>query len=746
MPSLREDGRRAVTVSLRGTRGWKTIPNQPDLPDHDIGYLDYLMENKPQTIKRAKRREVMRFGDGYLVMGNSKLGDSRSQYQVQMVDGKWDCTCYHSDHGDSRSRNTCTHVVGVWLYLKSSADMGSDAQQQDEEEVEVGLPLESSQSVEEEEPPKPKKGGGKKKAKGKGNRKKKKSKAKKAKAAPRPEVTDPGILLPSHPSLIPTGWADPPEWLSEYRPHQWDAAQEAHEAIQAGARVIYLDAPTGSGKTGIADLITRMQQRRGVYLCSSKQLQDQVLGDFPYSRVLKGRANYQTINYPRSFPEITCDDCTGNFDSGDDSCDLCPSMKKCPYRVAKQLALGAQLGVLNTAYWIREANYVGGFARPAKPDDPNPIKAAGGLFIVDECDTLEDALLGFVDFRLTRRMMKTLGMTTEPPKKGSHRQTISKWIIDELVPIIAAEASKQPRSIEGERARRRLNAYLEEAALVAGEYAEDEEERWIRDNDEAPLSLKPVLVTRHGRELLWPHMGTTVMMSATIISDHELTDSLGVDRQTYTIQVPMTFPVENMPIVVAPVASMKGGIRVAKENGEADKLAHAIVRVCELHPDVRILIHTVSYDLARHIIMRVRQRINRPWFTYNDARERDQALAAYRATERAVMFAPSFDRGVDLKGDDCRVVVVAKMPKPYIGDARVKARANMPGGDEWYAVQTIRTLVQMTGRGMRSADDHCTSYILDADFMEYQRRYHSLLPKWWRAALNNRFKVRQLSD
>jgi len=246
--------------------------------------------------------------------------------------------------------------------------------------------------------------------------------------------------------------------------------------------------------------------------------------------------------------------------------------------------------------------------------------------------------------------------------------------------------------------------------------------------------------------MIWPHIGTAVLMSATIVSPDELSESLGVDRQTYTVEVPMTFPIDNMPIHVAPVASMRGGIAKAKENGEADKLAHAIVRVCELHPDVRILVHTVSYDLARYIIMRVRQHINRPWFTYNNASEREGALAAYRATDRSVIFAPSFDRGVDLKGDDCRVVIVAKMPKPYMGDERVKRRLYQSDGDEWYAVQTIRTLVQMTGRGMRSADDHCTSYILDADFLEYQRRYHALLPRWWRACLNNRFKVRQLSD
>lgn len=42
----------------------------------------------------------------------------------------------------------------------------------------------------------------------------------------------------------------------------------------------------------------------------------------------------------------------------------------------------------------------------------------------------------------------------------------------------------------------------------------------------------------------------------------------------------------------------------------------------------------------------------------------------------------------------------------------------------------------MTGRGMRSDDDFCESYILDTQFHNnIWRRYRGLLPSWWKEAV-----------
>jgi len=121
--------------------------------------------------------------------------------------------------------------------------------------------------------------------------------------------------------------------------------------------------------------------------------------------------------------------------------------------------------------------------------------------------------------------------------------------------------------------------------------------------------------------------------------------------------------------------------------------------------------------------------------TYRNARERDTTLAKFLASDNTVLFAPSFDRGIDLVGDQCRVIVIAKVPYPYLGDKQVSKRLYTRGGQVWYAMQTVRTIVQMSGRAMRSAEDHAETYILDSKFIDVWKENKRMFPGWWRDAV-----------
>jgi Rad3-related DNA helicase len=95
------------------------------------------------------------------------------------------------------------------------------------------------------------------------------------------------------------------------------------------------------------------------------------------------------------------------------------------------------------------------------------------------------------------------------------------------------------------------------------------------------------------------------------------------------------------------------------------------------------------------------------------------------------------ERGVNLPGDLCRVAVVMKVPFLNLGDKQISTRlhSDKKSGQLWYNVSAIRTLVQMCGRGIRSAEDRCSIYILDAQFERLYRENKYLFPEWWRAAL-----------
>ena len=123
---------------------------------------------------------------------------------------------------------------------------------------------------------------------------------------------------------------------------------------------------------------------------------------------------------------------------------------------------------------------------------------------------------------------------------------------------------------------------------------------------------------------------------------------------------------------------------------------------------------------------------------YDSAQDRESKLDEFKsAAPGAVLVASSMDRGVDLPDDQCRVVVIMKTPFLNLGDKQISTRlhSDKKGGQLWYNVNAIRTLVQMTGRGMRSPEDYCQTYILDEQFGRLYRENKFLFPEWWRAAL-----------
>ncbi len=518
-----------------------------------------------------------------------------------------------------------------------------------------------------------------------------------------------------------------PEWVKEIRPHQVDAIQETVEAFRSGKKAVYVDAPTGSGKTLIAEIVRRELNDKTLYVCSDKSLMDQFKRDFPYAKLLKGRANYPTLDGKNQ----TAEDCTSNDPT--DQCWYCNPMHECPYRVAKQQAMRAPLAVTNTAFLLAEGNTVGNFS--GQP-----------LIVADECDTLEKMLMGYVEFEVSRSRIRDMGM--EEPGKGIHKPTMVKWL-DEF----AVNTYRVMQDTTDAKKLRSLGRLFEDTQRIKAELqreidkqqSDDAQGRWIRlyDDKNGGLHYKPVMVDTYGTRNLWRHGHKWLLMSATVISAAEMADSLGMPYDYHVVNVPMTFPVENRQVIMAPVANV-----VYKEMHQAiPRLVAAIAAVMRKHPGDRILVHTVSYKLAKDLqdgLRNVDTGGPRRIITYSDGQNRERVLAEYKRTPGCVMLAPSMARGIDLPGDLCRVQVIAKVPFLSLGDTQVSRRTHMPGGDVWYAVQAIRDIVQMTGRAVRSKDDWAVTYIFDAQFSSnLWRKNKMLFPAWWRESVVTNVNIRE---
>ena len=510
-----------------------------------------------------------------------------------------------------------------------------------------------------------------------------------------------------------------PSWVTEIRPHQATAVREIVEAFDAGVKVVFLDAPTGSGKTLIGELVRRELNKSALYVCSSLTLQDQILRDFPYARVIKGRANYPVF-YSDIGADRTAADCTLP------DCGLCPSAEVCPYTVAKRAAVAADLAVLNTTYMLYETN--------------KSRHEFGGraLVIADECDLLESELMRFIELDISARTFADCDV--QVPPKGIHYKTLQRLLEDSFLPAVSRRIStlkNMPSSETIIDRLRHLNQVQTQVKMVAKNLTDG---NWVRDsNRDGGLVMKPISVAGYGQSNIWKHGDQFLCMSASIISADQMATDLGLaDHEWELVTVPMTFPVENRPITAVGIANLKRD-RTAEDEAA---LIEALVVIRRRHPDERILVHSVSYELTKLIVDGLHGH-GVATISYSSTAGRAKALKDYRKSRAGMMVAPSMDRGVDFKGDECRVVVICKVPFPYLGDPQISGRMHAYGGRDWYQTQTIRTLVQMTGRGVRSADDHAHSYILDKQFLRIHRENKRLFPKWWLEALNAAVSTKQ---
>lgn len=526
-----------------------------------------------------------------------------------------------------------------------------------------------------------------------------------------------------------------PGHFHEFRENQWFAIQETKERFESGDDVVFLEAPTGSGKSLIGETVRRLFELDALYCCTTKALQDQFKDNFEYGQVLKGRSNYLTelgnVNefgqpHDRSWSAITCADCT--YDPKKGECNWCGIFSFCPFQVAKRRAREAQLAILNTSLFLNDAQHSQNFNKR-------------GLVIIDEADLLEEELMGQVEVDITPSRLEKLGIS--PPRYRTKQETWKPWIGEVAIPNLDVYVAGLPKPWEEKLSARdvkELNACRNLRRSLRMIEHELEYGGWVYDGqDDGHVIFRPVRVHRWGEKMIWPHGKKFLLMSATILSADLMADELGLYLPYAMVTVPSSFDPANRPIYVVPIANMSFK---NKERGYEDMIG-GVRAVLERHPRERVLVHTVSYELARFLRARLDD-LDRPLITYTSSQDKGRALLEYKRKAGAVLFAPSMGRGVDLPDELCRVQVVAKIDFLSLKDKQVSARLYSTGGTLWYRMKAIRSLIQMTGRGIRHKDDRATTYILDEQFVTNLWTSDYLFPEWWKEAVIWRMTSRQL--
>jgi Rad3-related DNA helicase len=551
----------------------------------------------------------------------------------------------------------------------------------------------------------------------------------------------------------------------------WRANQEETiEQIVASDKQLYLlDAPTGSGKSviGIAAsymwrtnwLTTRRLQgetfgllpKRVIYVTRTKQLQDQLLADFPTSRTIKGRSNYPCLLSPPVTPNIiTAEDCPRQGKGN------CRWRESCPYLVAKAEAMRAEIAVLNESYYLTEINGPGQFS-------------GADFVILDEVDSIESSLLNCISVNITPGVLGELNI--DPPSDWEDWKEWVKWWntttsqrhfkvsrLEAQVEMFPEDKWTDVEISTNKRARRLSNFNqsldtfmrdtLSQLMVNSGvtQFTPDDALRITISGKETPFvvqekkdkqgktngfELKPVTVRNFAQDRLWRHSQRFLGMSGTILSPVVLARELGLQEKDYDYrQIPSTFALQNRPVYYWPVTNARK--KNIDEGTAMPKILNALDRIVNKYIKDKILVHTVSYAVLSAIRHDQLDLKNNERIITHTTEDRTEKLAAFKhTTHPMIMLSPSFDRGVDLPDDQCRCIIICKVPYLDLHDKQVAARLKAPGGDQWYVFKALQTIMQMSGRGVRNDGDHCDTYILDQQFSSLLARTRQYIPKWW---------------
>lgn len=505
-----------------------------------------------------------------------------------------------------------------------------------------------------------------------------------------------------------------------FRPFQREAIEWAMESEK---KYRILEAPMGAGKS-LLGITCGVMANKSTYLCGTKYLQQQIINDFPESTSLWGRGNYPCLLNN----ERTCDQCVST------KINPCPLKRECYYKIAKQKAIESNLRVLNFSYFLSETAYAGRFRG-------NP------LTIVDESDSLEGVLVGQISLQFSERALYRLGLQSGPERLtatskmgiepwiefGQHAlyksRSIAKSLQTEIDSWETIESDHQLQTIK----EKDYFVHLSERCEI---FLNNIDKSWILQKTERQgskqgmLTFRPTWISEElAYDAIWKYSDNWILMSATFPPKSVLAKTLGIPEDEIDYKaLPSTFPIENRPINIWPVANLNNKTL----DGELPKLIKGIKKILDIHKGEKGVCHTVSYKLAKQI----HDGINSPRLIIHTPFDRQDVIDEFiENDDDSVLLSPSVERGVNLPYDKCRFVICAKMSFANLGDAVVSRRLHSgPIGQLWYLSTAMLNIMQSCGRGVRAADDFCVAYLIDQQIERVYQQYPSLWPSWFREA------------
>ena len=516
--------------------------------------------------------------------------------------------------------------------------------------------------------------------------------------------------------------------FSEPRDGQLETVSEILEAVDEGYRYIVLEAGTGTGKSAIAATLASIFESSYI-LTITKQLQDQYLRDFSNLQVVKGRQNFNCLQYRNALLPKPCSEGKCIVEGHDCRYSLKNRTNEirrdntCPYYYQKYLALNAESVISNYPYLFLELNYVKDFQKR-------------DIFICDEAHNLESMLMDQLTLEFSKEDLEEYlhFELTEELIDELNTQNYTRWMrfINKIRDEYTKELEKL-ESLEKEELAEKI-AFIRHQISDCKRFIDHiiiDPKTWIFDWDDSYeiAQFKPLKVNHYAEDTLFKYADVVLFMSATILDCELFAEWLGIPAdEIYAIRRKSPFDINRNQIITYEGHNLsRNFIKV-----NAPKTIRPINEILSKHENEKGTIHTVSTKCMKFLM----ENIDSPRLIGHDSKNRQERLEMFiDSDEPLVLVSPSMGEGVDLPGDLCRFQVIYKLPYPDWGDKQIYERSSIDM--EWYDFKTCLSLVQTHGRGMRDEADYCRTYVIDSRFMPYIRsgRANRFLPDTFKEAI-----------
>lgn len=472
--------------------------------------------------------------------------------------------------------------------------------------------------------------------------------------------------------MIPSDYGLP---FKIWRPNQQEVIDKA---VLSSSKVVVINAPTGSGKSGVAVGAMHVIGGRGAVLTSTKALEAQYIQEHKLANV-HGRANYFCHSY------LDC--ATGGMYGCDDPCAYISDLTKC---LAKEVKF-----TTNYSYYLRKqrANY--------------GLSMLNTL-VADEAHDLPNILTDLMSVSINEDELKKW--------EAADYTHIDEWAA--WAGRVSVELADELDDTDDPERKFLLERDLEKFSLLTSA-----DKYWAVDDIDSGKIFQPVSPMKYTHWLT----NTTdklILMSASVVP---LTmNLLGIKDYDY-LTIASTFPVENSPIYA--VGDVHCNYTMSDED-KREQLSY-IDNIIRTRLSKKGIIHAVSYDramwLKRHSKYGEHMLVHR-----SGGQQIGWAVERFKRRDApAILVSPAVTTGYDFPGRQCEYQILMKIPyqnttaRPNLHELRRKYNPNW----QWYDVTL--NLEQMCGRHIRRETDVGETFIVDANIRNFLSRNRRMFCARW---------------